>query len=46
MIKDQLVHGTEQFWKTVTVTKCKKYIAHLAKVIPKVVELQGPASGY
>ena len=46
MTKDQLVHGIELFWKTVTVTKCKKYIGHLNKVIPKVIELQGAASGY
>ena len=46
MTKDQLVHGIEQFWKTVTVTKCRKYIGHLHKVIPKVIELQGAASGY
>ena len=46
MTKDQLVQGIGQFWKTVTVTKCRKYIGHLHKVIPKVIELQGAASGY
>ena len=43
MTKDRLLDGIEQFWKTVTVTKCRKYIGHLHKVI---IELQGAASGY
>ena len=41
MTKDQLVQGIEQFWKTVKVTKCRKYIGHIQKVIPKVIEVQG-----
>ena len=44
--KDQLVYGIHQFWKTVDYIKCRKYIIHLKKVIPKVIELQGAASGY
>ena len=44
--KDELVAGISKFWDTVTVDKCKKYINHLRKVIPKVIELNGDATGY
>ena len=45
-IKQQLTDGIKQFWETVTVTKCNKYINHLKKVLPKVIELNGVATGY
>ena len=35
--KDQLIEGILQFWRTVDVNKCKKYIGHLKKVLPKVI---------
>jgi hypothetical protein len=41
-----LIDGIVQFWETVTVEKCNKYINHLKKVIPRVIELQGAATGY
>ena len=44
--KGQLMDGIEQFWQTVDVSKCKRYIGHLRKVIPKVIELNGEATGY
>ena len=44
--KEELVEGIERFWITVDVVKCKKYICHLKKVLPKVIELQGAATGY
>ena len=44
--KQELVDGIRDFWKTVTVEKCNKYIGHLRKVIPKVIELEGAATGY
>ena len=44
--KEELVDGILQFWETVDVLKCKKYIRHLRKVIPLVIELQGAATGY
>ena len=44
--KDQLVNGILEFWRTVTVEKCRKYIGHLRKVIPRVIELEGQATGY
>ena len=45
-IKDELVAGIIRFWDTMTVDKCKKYINHLKKVIMKVIELSGAATGY
>ena len=44
--KDELVNGILRFWGTVDFVKCKKYIKHLDKVIPKVIELEGAATGY
>lgn len=44
--KDELIEGIKKFWETVTVAKCTKYINHLKKVLPKVVELNGAATGY
>ena len=36
--KDQLVSGIIDFWQTVTPAKCTRYIRHLKKVIPRVIE--------
>ena len=44
--KAELVAGILKFWETVDKAKCRKYIGHLNKVIPKVIEAQGAASGY
>ena len=44
--KEELVNGIEQFWRTVNKQKCGRYINHLQKVIPKVIELEGDATGY
>ena len=44
--KDELIQGIQTFWCTVDVAKCNKYIGHLKKVIPKVIELRGAATGY
>ena len=44
--QEELVDGIKDFWKTVDVAKCTKYIKHLRKVIPKVIELKGAATGY
>ena len=44
--KDELIEGIKKFWETVIVAKCVKYINHLKKVLPKVVELNGAATGY
>lgn len=44
--KQELIDGIVQFWETVAVEKCNKYINHLKKVVPRVIELQGAATGY
>ena len=44
--KAELVNGILAFWKTVDVAKCTKYINHLRKVIPRVIKLEGKATGY
>lgn len=44
--KQQLIDGIVQFWETVDVTKCQKYIRHLRKVLPRVIEVGGDATGY
>ena len=44
--KQELMDGIVRFWETVTVEKCNKYINHLNKVIPCVIELEGAATGY
>ena len=45
-VKQELINGIEEFWRTVTVEKCRKYIGHLRKVVPRVIELEGAATGY
>ena len=44
--KDGLIEGIKRFWRTVTVDKCVKYVDHLKKVLPKVVEFNSAATGY
>ena len=44
--KEDLVDGIVAFWNTVDIQKCCKYIGHLRKVMPKVIEVEGRATGY
>ena len=44
--KEELITGIQQFWETVTVSKCVRYIRHLRKVIPRVIQEQGGPTGY
>jgi len=44
--KQELINGILRFWDTVSVEKCRKYISHLRKVIPRIIELKGDATGY
>lgn len=46
MNKQELVDGINSFWATVDVYKCRRYIHHLQKVLPKVIETNGDATGY
>ena len=43
---EELKSGIERFWLTLTPEVCQKYISHLKKVIPKIVEVKGDPSGY
>ena len=43
---DELKQGIQQFWNSLTPTVCQKYISHINKVIPKIVEVKGEPSGY
>ena len=45
-VKQELIDGILAFWRTVDVAKCNKYISHIHKIIPKVIELNGCATGY
>ena len=38
--------GIKEFWKTLTLDVCKRYINHIHKVIPIVIENEGGASGH
>ena len=44
--KQELIDGITTFWGTVDAVKCQKYINHLRKVIPAVIECNGRATGY
>ena len=42
----ELKAGIKAFWATLTPEICKKYVNHLKKVIPKVIEVAGGPSEY
>ena len=44
--KEELITGINDFWMTMDINKCKKYIGHLRKVVPQIIELGGDATGY
>ena len=44
--KQELIDGIKGFWGTVSVNKCQKYIGHLRRVIPAVIQCEGSATGY
>lgn len=44
--KQELVEGIQAFWATVDTAKCQKYIKHLRKVLPRVIEFGGGPTGY
>ncbi len=43
--KNALVQGILDFWVTVDAAKCQRYIRHLRKVILRMIELNGEATG-
>ncbi len=44
--KESLIDGIRIFWKSLTPAVCTKYIHHIKKVIPKVIEENGGPSGF
>ena len=44
--QETLIEGIKTYWKTLTPQACEKYIRHIHKVIPKVIEERGALSGY
>lgn len=44
--KRELVDGIIKFWNTVCIAKCNKYIDHVFKVLPIVIQRGGRASGH
>ena len=43
---EDLKEGIQRFWSSLTPDVCQRYINHLTKVIPKVIEVRGEPSGY
>jgi len=43
---EELKAGIETLWVSLMPQICQKYIGHLKKVIPKVIEVNGAPSGY
>ena len=43
---DELKQGVQTFWQSLTPQVCRRYIAHLHKVIPKIIEMNGNPSGF
>ena len=43
---ETLKEGILNFWKSMTPTVCSTYIQHLHKVMPRVIEVNGNASGF
>ena len=43
---DELKQGILMFWQLLTPEVSQKYIGHLHKVIPKVIQVDGNPSGY
>lgn len=44
--KQELISGILQFWDTVDIAKCQRYIRHLKKVVPQVISNGGGPTGY
>jgi len=44
--KSELIDGISQFWLTMDVHKYLRYIGHLQKVIPRVLQVNGNATSH
>ena len=43
---EELLRGIREFWSNLTPAKCVKYIDHIQRVLPVVVEREGKATGF
>lgn len=43
---EQLKAGVREYWQILTPAVCQRYVRHLKKVIPKVIQENGGPSGY
>ena len=46
MVKQDLEDGLHQFWSALTPERCSRYINHIHKVMPKVLECEGGPTGF
>ena len=44
--KASLIEGIKIFWKTLSPEVCRRYVNHIQRVIPVVIEEDGGPSGY
>ena len=44
--REELIKGIQEFWETINIEKCTRYINHLHKVLPKIIECGGRPTGY
>ena len=45
-VKQELIDGILAFWNTVDKAKCRRYVGHVRKALPKIIELNGCATDY
>ena len=45
-VQQDLINGKVSIWNTVDKEKCAKYIGHLRKVLPKIIQVNGCATGF
>lgn len=43
---EELKRGIQQFWMSLTPQVCQRYINHIHRVIPKIIEVNGEPSGF
>ena len=44
--EEQLLQGISEFWGKLTAWRCQRYINHIQRVLPVVVEREGRATGF
>ena len=43
---EQLLQGISEFWGKLTPLRCQRYINHIHRVLPVVIEREGKATGF